>query len=104
MNKQSGSDSLTSSLEVKRMEGILQAALYPVEPSAAFVLELKDRLQNSDPQMEPGTEWLRFLVFGGAGLITSLVLIITGIRATNRYRNKLKKPAADAQLSAQVAA
>lgn len=103
MNKQSRPDSLTSSLEVKRMEEYLQAALYPVEPSPVFVLELKDRLQNPGPNFEPGTEWLRFLVFGGAGLITSLVLIITGIRATHRYRNKIKKPAAEAQLSAQAA-
>ena len=64
------------------MEGYLEAALYPVDPRKVFVGDLKSRLINAPVVEITSAEVVQYALLGLAGILSGLIIIITGIRAT----------------------
>jgi len=61
-------------------EFYLSETLTPINPNPVFVYELKQRLVGSKIKNNNRTKILRYSVFGTAGVISSLILIVTSIR------------------------
>lgn len=73
-------------MELVHLEGYLGRTLQPVTPRAEFVDALRDKLSRVDLQaeenlLEKGPRALHLALLGGAGILSSLLLVITGIRA-----------------------
>jgi hypothetical protein len=73
-------------LELNHLEGYLERTLQPVAPRAEFVNTLRDKLSRVEIQaeeelLENEPRALHLALLGGAGILSSLLLVITGIRA-----------------------
>jgi hypothetical protein len=73
-------------MELSNLEGYLDRTLQPVLPRAEFVDALRDRLSRAEIQteqdiLEKEPRALHYALLGGAGILSSLLLLITGIRA-----------------------
>jgi hypothetical protein len=73
-------------LELNNMERYLDRTLQPVAPRAEFVDALRDKLNRVELQAEENIlenepRALHYALLGGAGILSSLLLVITGIRA-----------------------
>ena len=69
--------------EVEEMEAKLKESLVPVNPRPVFVSALKERILTAPevklPSMPPA---LQYSILGALGLFSSILIIVTGIRAT----------------------
>jgi hypothetical protein len=73
-------------MELSDLEGYLDRTLQPVAPRAEFVDALRDKLNRVEIQaeeniLEKEPRALHYVLLGGAGILSSLLLVITGIRA-----------------------
>jgi hypothetical protein len=76
----------TNRMELNNLEGYLDRALQPVTPRTEFVGDLRDKLNRLELQAEEDildkeSRALHYALLGGAGILSSLLLLITGIRA-----------------------
>jgi hypothetical protein len=76
----------TNRLELNYLERYLDRTLQPVIPRAEFVDTLRDKLNRVELQAEEDIlnkepRALHYALLGGAGILSSLLLLITGIRA-----------------------
>jgi hypothetical protein len=72
--------------ELNNLEGYLDRAMQPVTPRAEFVDALRDKLTRveikaEDDILEKEPRALHMALLGGAGILSSLLLVITGVRA-----------------------
>lgn len=72
--------------EFNQLEGYLDWALQPVSPHAEFVDALRDKLiraeiKGEEDFLEKEPRGLHLALLGGAGVLSSLLLVITGVRA-----------------------
>jgi len=79
MNLEIGTD---KKYELDEIEAYLESTLIQISPRTEFVNELKSRLNKGQKHQYSVSRRVKIVLFTGAGLISSLVLIITGIRAT----------------------
>jgi len=79
MDLENGTD---KELELDEIESYLESTLIQISPRSEFVNELKGRLINNQQRQYSVSRRVKIVLFTGAGLISSLLLIITGIRAT----------------------
>lgn len=73
-------------MELDHLEGYLGHTLYPVTPRAEFVGALRDKLSRVELQaeediLEKEPRALHLALLGGAGILSSMLLVITGVRA-----------------------
>jgi hypothetical protein len=73
-------------LELNHLEGYLERTLEPVIPRVEFVNTLRDKLNRAELHaeeniLEKEPRALHYALLGGAGILSSLLLLITGIRA-----------------------
>lgn len=69
-------------IELSHMESYLQNAMRPVQIRPEFVEGLRMRLLK-EPLPKPGlSTGAQYLILGAAGVLSSVVIIIAGIRAT----------------------
>jgi hypothetical protein len=72
--------------ELNNLEGFLDRTLQPVNPRAEFVDALRDKLTRVEIKaeeniLEKEPRALHIALLGGAGVLSSLLLVITGVRA-----------------------
>lgn len=72
------------------LERSLAQTLVPVEPRPEYVYRLKRRLIESDAEMKMAPSLFRILVYGAAGLVSLLLLIIAGVRGKPRLVGALQ--------------
>jgi hypothetical protein len=100
--------------ELNNLEGYLDRALQPVTPRAEFVHTLRDKLSRVEIKaekdiLEKEPRALHFALLGGAGILSSLLLVITSVRAVialiaalKQIRQRLEvKPSVTAPTTAQ---
>ncbi len=73
-------------IELDHLEGHLGHTLFPVTPRAEFVDALRDKLSRVELKaeenlLEKEPRALHLALLGGAGILSSLLLLITGVRA-----------------------
>ena len=68
--------------EAEKLEKILQLSLSPVAPRPAFVDDLKGKLLNSPAAKRTAFNVLQLSILTAAGLLSGVIIIATGIRAT----------------------
>ena len=69
-------------VEKSSLEKYISAALHPIEPRPSFVAGLKDRLIMAPADQENNNEVAQFAILGLAGVLSGLIIFITGVRAT----------------------
>jgi len=67
---------------MEEFEVYLSNALVQVEPRSEYVSGVRDKLVNTYSKTTRRRKALRYGVFGTAGVISSLILLATSIRAT----------------------
>ena len=72
--------------DFNQLEGQLDWALQPVSPRVEFVDALRDKLirveiKAEEDILEEEPRGLHLALLGGAGILSSLLLVITGVRA-----------------------
>lgn len=75
--------------ELAGLETYLSATLQPVRPRAEFVNGLQQRLLHPVVEERPALSRAQYIILGVAGTLTSLVLVITGVKATISILGKL---------------
>ena len=73
---------LESQVDLAKLEDYLQANLQPVAPRPEFINNLRARLLKSEAAAVPATNGLRLLILAAAGIVSGVLIGITGIRAT----------------------
>jgi hypothetical protein len=73
-------------MELVHLEDYLGHTLHPVTPRAEFVGALRDKLSRVELKaeenlLEKEPRALHLALLGGAGILSSLLLVITGVRA-----------------------
>jgi hypothetical protein len=69
--------------EVEEIEAKLQENLVPVKPRSAFVSSLKERILTApEPKLPSMPPALQYSILGALGLFSSVLIVVTGIRAT----------------------
>ena len=69
--------------EMVKMEEIMQESLVPITPRPAFISALKERILSApEPKVPSMAPALQYTLLGFIGLFSSLLIIVTGIRAT----------------------
>lgn len=66
---------------VKKMERYLQTSFYPVAPRSDFVNDLKTRLTYESRKFASRSTVLQYVLLSLAGVVTSVLLILAGVRA-----------------------
>jgi len=67
---------------LEELEAYMDSILQPIEPSPGFIADLRARLEAAPG---PETRWpaaLRYSLLAAAGLASSAIIVVTGIRAT----------------------
>lgn len=67
--------------EVSEIEAYLDAALHPVDPRTSFVVDLRKRLMQEPNYEKRPNLTARYAILGFAGVISGLILFVTGLRA-----------------------
>lgn len=75
-------ESLEGEPDFAQMEAFLVSTLVPVVPRAGFVRDLRRRLLNHAPVYGTESHGLRNGILAIAGLATSVLILIAGVRAT----------------------
>ena len=70
-----------SEQENLRMESYLEAALHPVSPQPAFMEDLKTKLLQAPAYERKVNEVATIALLGLAGVLSGLIIFVTGIRA-----------------------
>jgi len=68
--------------DILGIEDYLYSALYPVNPSSTFVQSLKSRLMDAPEPVNRSKEIMQYSLLGLAGVLSGIIIIVTGIRAT----------------------
>lgn len=71
-----------ASEDFSQLEAYLLACLEPVSPRSAFERNLEHRIEKRKSIVEPDIDYLRFSLIAISGLLTSLMVIILGVRVT----------------------
>jgi hypothetical protein len=85
-----GWDSFEEDKDLESIERYLQIQLFPVEPAGGFISSLRVRLKAVSKEKEAAIPTVRsphilkYTLLGAAGVISSLVLVITGGKALAR--------------------
>ena len=66
---------------VVKMERYLQSSFHPVAPRPDFVMGLKTRLNQESKRFTSRSTVLQYVLLSLAGVVTSVLLILAGIRA-----------------------
>jgi len=77
-----GSSKKVEDESFQELEYYLRTVLKPVEPRADFVSDLGARLAGAPYTKQRLPVRLQYALLAAAGLISSLIIVITGIRAT----------------------
>lgn len=67
--------------ELKELEDYLEIALQPVEPRPGFIADLRARLEGAPAPQRQWPAALRYSLLAAAGLVSSMIILVTGIRA-----------------------
>jgi hypothetical protein len=67
--------------ELEEMEDYLESALQPVEPRPGFIADLRARLETAPVPQRQWPKVLRYSLVAAAGVVSSAIIVITGIRA-----------------------
>ncbi|MBN1148765.1 MAG: hypothetical protein JXA78_16005 [Anaerolineales bacterium] len=67
--------------ELEDLEDYLARALRPVEPRPGFIADLRARLDRAPAPQKQSPAALRYALLAAAGLLSSLIIVITGVRA-----------------------
>ena len=68
--------------EIGRMEEVMQESLVLVKPHPAFISKLKERILSApEPSVPSKAPVLQYALFGFVGIFSSILIIVTGIRA-----------------------
>ncbi|MEJ2599288.1 MAG: hypothetical protein P8Z00_13215 [Anaerolineales bacterium] len=101
----------TDRMKMVHLERYLDRNLQPVAPRAEFVIALRDKLNHVELQaeedlLEREPRALHLALLGGAGVLSSILMVITGVRAVlaligaigtlKQMRQQLAKPPATA--------
>jgi len=81
MNRISNKSEPYSSSELSKFEKRLQSVLRPIIPNHNYVENLRARLQGAPQVRKNKSNFLRYSVLGFAGVLSSAILIVTGVRA-----------------------
>jgi len=68
--------------DILGIEDYLYSALYPVNPSSTFVQSLRSRLMDAPEPVNRSKEIMQYSLLGLAGVLSGIIIIVTGIRAT----------------------
>lgn len=76
----------TDRVKLVHLERYLDRNLQPVAPRAEFVIALRDKLNQVELQAEENLHErepraLHLALLGGAGVLSSILMVITGVRA-----------------------
>lgn len=67
--------------ELGKVEPILAATLKPVTPRLEFVSDLRTRVASQPQPLKAQANLWQYALWAGAGLVSGVVLIVTGVRA-----------------------
>jgi hypothetical protein len=67
--------------DVNSLEALLEKTLVPVQPRQTFISNLHQKLTNPEARKSSPSP-LQLFLLGAAGVATSVLLVVTGIRAT----------------------
>lgn len=90
MNKLRKRGTIKLDPDLAGLETYLEATLISVPPRAAFVMDLKKRLLEPASEERSSRNKLQYLILAVAGVVTSILLVITGVRATSALLGSLK--------------
>lgn len=76
--------------ELSGAEEYLYATLKPVKPRPEFVQGLRGRLKGPVPPIKTSLRALQSVIFLTAGVISSLVILITGVRVLVLLMDRVK--------------
>ena len=68
--------------ELSDLEAYLEATFQPVKPRPGFVSILREKLLVIPIPVRSSLALFRYALLGIAGLVSSLIILVTGIRAT----------------------
>jgi hypothetical protein len=68
--------------DLQEIEAYLEQAFQPVEPRLAYISSLKGRLLAAQPKKTASPALLKYSLWGLAGLVSSIVIVVAGVRAT----------------------
>ena len=68
-------------IDFPSIESYLGLALQPIQPRATFVTGLKSKLETEALTRRPGLSLLQYMIIALIGISSSLLLIMTGVRA-----------------------
>jgi hypothetical protein len=68
--------------DLQDIEAYLEQTLQSVEPRPAYVSSLKGRLLAAEPEKAVSPALLKYSLWGLAGLVSSVVIVVAGVRAT----------------------
>jgi hypothetical protein len=68
-------------IDFPSIESYLGLALQPIQPRATFVTGLKSKLETEALTRRPGLSLLQYIIIALIGISSSLLLIMTGVRA-----------------------
>jgi hypothetical protein len=68
--------------EFEELEACLKSVMRPVEPRSAFISALKVRLLNNHTNKRITPRFLQYSALLVAGLISGVIIVVTGVRAT----------------------
>jgi anti-sigma-K factor RskA len=66
---------------LQEIEAHLEKTFQPVEPRPAYVSSLKSRLLAAQADKASSPAWLKYSLWGLAGLVSSVVVVVAGVRA-----------------------
>lgn len=69
-------------VRLEELEMFLQSTLIPLTPRGEFVSDLEGKLLSDNHTHYSLSRSIKLFILAGAGIVSSLILIITGIRAT----------------------
>lgn len=70
-------------LELNRIDDYLRDTLISVEPRKEFVLNLEKKIEDNIGHSRTMSKKAKITIFASAGILSSLIIIITGIKATS---------------------
>jgi len=70
-----------SEIDFPSIETYLGSALRPIQPRATFVAGLKSKLETEALTRRPGLSLLQMMLIAAIGISSSILLILTGVRA-----------------------
>lgn len=75
---------------LERLEARLECTLQPVEPRPEFVADLRGRLTGKSSDVPAAPNLFRFIVYTIAGLVSLILILVTGKRTGPRLVEYLR--------------